>query len=458
MKSKIFALFLIFSFIITSGFGCKSPSAEVKKASEPITLTYWRAYDDADAFAEIFSAYEALHPNVNIEYKKFRYEEYEKELIDALAEDRGPDIFSIPSTWINEYKTKITPLPEKTSMVYITTKGTIKKETVQELRETKSLTIKELKNNYADIISSDVVLNEDDSQKIYGLPLYIDTLAMFYNRDLLNSAGIAEVPQYWNKTFQDAIKNLTKQNSKGNITQAGISMGWGENIERSGDVLALLMMQNGAIMTENNTVMFHSIPQGSDKNYNPGLEALRFYTDFSNPAKDVYCWNGDMENSLEMFEQGNLAITFGYSYHLPIIKAAAPKLNFSVAKMPQIEFSRQINYANYWVETVSTKSKNIDAAWDFIQFETSAENVMSYLKATNKPTALKSLINEQIDDENIGPFVEQILTAKSWYHGKDSRAAETAFMEMINLAAKKEKDLNDIISAAASKVQQTIQK
>jgi ABC-type glycerol-3-phosphate transport system substrate-binding protein len=78
MKSKIFALFLIFSFIITSGFGCKSPSAEVKKASEPITLTYWRAYDDADAFAEIFSAYEALHPNVNIEYKKFRYEEYEK--------------------------------------------------------------------------------------------------------------------------------------------------------------------------------------------------------------------------------------------------------------------------------------------------------------------------------------------------------------------------------------------
>jgi multiple sugar transport system substrate-binding protein len=372
--------------------------------------------------------------------------------------DRGPDIFSIPSTWINEYKTKITPLPEKTSMVYITTKGTIKKETVQELRETKSLTIKELKNNYADIISSDVVLNEDDSQKIYGLPLYIDTLAMFYNRDLLNSAGIAEVPQYWNKTFQDAIKNLTKQNSKGNITHAGISMGWGENIERSGDVLALLMMQNGAIMTENNTVMFHSIPQGSDKNYNPGLEALRFYTDFSNPAKDVYCWNGDMENSLEMFEQGNLAITFGYSYHLPIIKAAAPKLNFSVAKMPQIEFSRQINYANYWVETVSTKSKNIDAAWDFIQFETSAENVMSYLKATNKPTALKSLINEQIDDENIGPFVEQILTAKSWYHGKDSRAAETAFMEMINLAAKKEKDLNDIISAAASKVQQTIQK
>ncbi len=458
MKSKIFALFLIFSFIITSGFGCKSPSAEVKKASEPITLTYWRAYDDADAFAEIFSAYEAIHPNVNIEYKKFRYEEYEKELINALAEDRGPDIFSIPSTWINEYKTKITPLPEKTSMIYITTKGTIKKETVQELRETKSLTIKELKNNYADIVSSDIILNEDGSQKIYGLPLYIDTLAMFYNRDLLNSAGIAEVPQYWNKTFQDAVKNLTKQNSKGNITQAGISMGWGENIERSGDVLALLMMQNGAIMTENNTIMFHSIPQGSDKNYNPGLEALRFYTDFSNPAKDVYCWNGDMENSLEMFEQGNLAITFGYSYHLPIIKAAAPKLNFSVAKMPQIEFSRQINYANYWVETVSAKSKNIDAAWDFIQFETSAENVTSYLKATNKPTALKSLINEQIDDEDIGPFAEQILTAKSWYYGKDSRAAETAFMEMIDLAAKKEKDLSDIISAAASKIQQTMQK
>lgn len=457
MKSKIFAIFLVFIFILTSGFGCKAPSAEVTQAAKPITIKYWRVFEGADAFSEIISKYKALHPYVNIEYKKFRYEEYEKELLNALAEDRGPDIFSIPSAWIKEYQPKIAPLPDQTLMVYSVTRGTIKKETVQELRASKSLTLKDLKNNFADIVSDDVVMTADGSQKIYGLPLYMDTLAMFYNRDLLNAAGIAEVPKYWNKQFQDAVKNLTRQNSKGNLTQSGVSMGWGENIERSGDILALLMMQNGSVMGENGVVSFHAIPPGSDRSYNPGLEALRFYTDFSNPAKDVYCWNGDLPNSLDLFARGSLAITFGYAYHLPIIKAMAPKLNFTVAKMLQIEFnSRQVNYANYWVETVSAKSKNVDIAWDFIQFETSVDNVSSYLKATEKPTALRSLISQQLDDEEIGPFAEQVLTAKSWYYGKDSRAAEAAFSEMIDSAAKREKDLSDIITAAASKVQQTM--
>jgi len=217
-------------------------------------------------------------------------------------------------------------------------------------------------------------------------------------------------------------------------------------------------MQNGATMMEGKQVLFNIIPAATrNTNYNPGLEALRFYIDFSNPGKEVYSWNEDLSNSITLFTSGKLAMMFGYSYHLPIIKAQAPKLNFSVSKLPQIEGSPvEVNFANYWVEAVSKKSKHQEAAWDFILFATKAEQVKSYLDKTNKPTALRALVPEQRNDNEIGIFADQVLTAKSWYKGKDPIAAETALAEMIEAAKKNLDKIMDALNAGASKVQQTI--
>jgi multiple sugar transport system substrate-binding protein len=456
MKKKFFALFIVSAFLLTSLTGCGnnvSPSG-----IKSVTLDYWRVYDDEDAFAAIVANYQRIHPYINIRYKKFRYEEYERELLNALAEDRGPDIFSIPSTWVREYQNKIVPLPPKVTLIYPRTEGTIKKIEVAELRTTDTLNLKDLKNNFVDIVYNDVLLNLKGVNRIYGLPLYIDTLAMYYNTDLFNNAGISQPPPYWNTEFQQDVKKLTKQNNQGNIVQSGVALGGSANIQRPQDILSLLMMQNGSLMMENNSVSFNAIPPGSQQGYNPGLEALRFYTDFSNPAKDVYCWNSNLPNSLSMFEQGNLAIMFDYAYDLPTIKTAAPKLHFSVAKMPQIQGNtKQVNYANYWIETVSAKSKNVNEAWDFIQFETSQDQVNNYLKVAKKPTALRALINSQLNDFDIGVFASQVLTAQSWYKGKGPIATENAMQEMIDLTIKNIKDIGQIINQGASKVQQTVE-
>jgi multiple sugar transport system substrate-binding protein len=456
MKNKIFTLFLVFAFLLTTGAGC---SNNVSNSSiKPVTLTYWRVYDDEDAFSTIIANYQKIHPYITIQYKKFRYDEYEKELINALAEDRGPDIFSIPSDWLLEYQNKITPLPAQLTLIYPTVKGTIKKTTVAELRTTPSLTLKDLKNNFVDIVYQDAVLNKDGANRIYGLPLYVDTLAMYYNTDLFNNAGISTPPQYWNAEFQQDVKKLTKENSRGNIIQSGIALGGNSNVERPQDILSLLMMQSGAIMMDNGSVMFQSNPPGSNQGISPGLEALQFYTDFSNPGKDVYCWDNSLPNSLDMFAQGNLAMMFSYSFDLPTIKTNAPKLNFSVAKMPQLPGnSHQVNYANYWMETVSAKSQHINEAWDFIQYETSQDQVQNYLKVAKKPTALRNIIDSQLNDLDIGVFASQVLTAQSWYKGKDPLAAENAMKEMIDLTVKDTKNISQALNQGAAKVQQTIQ-
>lgn len=456
-------LSLILAFVLTSGFGCKIDNAEVTEAMKPITLKYWRVWDGPDAFDGIIASYKQLHPFISIEYKKLRYDEFEKELIEALAEDRGPDMISIPNTWVKKYQSKISPLPEKIKMAYPTVKGTIKKEVINEIREGKSITPKEIRDNYLDTVYDDIVIKIEDEntkqlkEKIFCLPLSIDTLAMYYNKDLFNNAGIIDPPKYWNKDFQNNVKKLTKLDEKGGVLQSGAALGGSANIERSSDILSILMMQNGAKMMEGNSVLFAKSFENNKTN--PGLEALAFYTDFGNPAKEVYGWNKDLNNSVDMFAQGNLAIMFGYAYHLPIIRAKAPKLNFSIAPLPQIEGSgEEINFANYWVETVMAKSKNTNEAWDFIQFAAKAENVKSFLEKTKKPTALRSLIEEEKEDFDIGVFAKQLLTAKSWYKGKDAGAMEKAFNDMIDemLAADPEKDAKNIINRAASRVQQTI--
>lgn len=454
MNKKVLLIFILFLLLLTTGAGCKKQTVE--EATKPVTLNYWRVFDGQDDFAEIIQRYNAQHPYVTINYRKLRYDEYEEALLNAFAEDRGPDIFSIHNTWMRKYESKLEPLPSQTTMIYQVSQGTIKKELVAEKRVIPSINLKELKQNFVDVVYSDVVINN----KIYGLPLSVDTLAMYYNQDLLDASGVVEVPQYWNNDFQQTVKKITKLDLKGNILQSGVALGTARNIERFSDILSVLMIQNGAIMmSDSGQILFNTVPANSqNKNYNPGQMALRFYNDFADPVKEVYSWNADFPNSIDAFASGQVAIIFAYSYHLPIIKSKAPKLNFLIAPLPQIEGSiSPINFANYWVEVVSKKSKYKNEAWNFIQYMTRAEQAKTYLDKTKKPTALRSLISEQKKDLDLEVFADQVLTARSWYKGKNPILMEGFFSEMV------EKSLEDtegkgmeIMNLYANRVQQTI--
>ncbi|MFA5413565.1 MAG: extracellular solute-binding protein [Patescibacteria group bacterium] len=462
MNKKTLAIFLLLAFIITAGPICKGSSQEVLEAMKPINLTYWRVFDDQDAFDEIITAYKAVHPNVSVTYRKLRMEEYEQTLLDALAEDRGPDMFSLPNTWVKEYQTKILPMPKTITLPYQVTTGTIKKETTIQLQTTPTLSLRALKTDFMDQVAKDVVLKYQATpevaaeERIFGLPLYLDTLALFYNRDILNSAGIPEPPKTWAE-FQEDVKKIAKIDKQGNILQAGAAFGTANNVERAPDILSLLMMQNGTVMTdENGNATFAAMPAGANLTNPPGEDALGFYTDFASPYKEVYTWNGNMPNSLEAFSTGRAAFFFGYSYHIPQIRNLSPKLNFAISKMPQIEGNQEINFTNYWVETVSTKTKNQNEAWDFLQFAAKAENAQKYLAKTKKPTALRSLVASQIEDLDLAVFASELLTAKSWYQGMDALAMEKIMSEMIENVVSGTQTIKEAIGLAQGRVNQTI--
>ncbi|MCX6785270.1 MAG: extracellular solute-binding protein [Candidatus Komeilibacteria bacterium] len=426
---KKISLLLLAVIFLTSGFSCKlipttpAPAGLIKT----IQLSYWGVWDDPDYLSPLINDFQALHPNIKITYRKFRQAEYETKLLAGWATDEGPDLYSIPASWLKKYQNFITPQPAEVQLAFTETTSTLgKTETNTVVRSVPIFSPADIKNKFVDVVAEDVMMNN----KIYGLPYSLDTLALFYNRALLDKAGVATPPADWDE-LTTAVKKISQVDAKNKIVQAGLALGTAGNVNHAVDILSLLMMQSGAQMMGQNGVAFAN-PLPGDEQYVPGLKALEFYTAFANPLNEVYSWNKDQPSSLDAFISGQAAMILGYAYDLPVIKSRSPKLDFGVTALPQVKnAATPINYTDYWVETVSHKAKNVAAAWGFLNFANSSAEITKYLTAAKKPAALRQLIAAQTADPVVGIFARQTLTAKRWYQGKDPLKMEEVMQDLI---------------------------
>ncbi|HVM90990.1 MAG TPA: extracellular solute-binding protein [Verrucomicrobiae bacterium] len=455
----------VMAILSLAGQGCtKTLSPETQAASKPVTITIWSVVDDSDVYADAMNAFRAQHPNVTFDFRRLRLEEYESQLVNALAEDRGPDIFLIHNDWTGEYMPKITPMPKQTKTAYRTVTQDLQHTPTWVLQTEPTISLKEFKDQYADVVSNDVLRTvnigtsdkQDIEQRPMGVPVSVDTLALYYNKDFLNAAGIPTPPSNWTE-FSDDVKKLTKLDSTGKLVQSAAGIGTAFNVERATDILTALMVQNGAEMGDQNGVLFNRIPAALQgvKDNPPSYEATDFYTSFADPTKDTYTWNASQPNSLDAFVQGKVAFFFGYSYQYADIKARAPKLNLGISKLPQIEGNPVKNVANYWYWVVSKKSDKQDIAWRFLDSLTDPDTANKVLSKSFAPAALKSQLANQLQDERVGVFASQVLTATSWYEGSDPKTTETALENLINDVNTGARDTQHAVSFAAGQIGQT---
>lgn len=360
-----------------------------RQSTEKINLTVWGIDDELVWDGAIFS-YQKLHPNVRIQYTQLAPETYEKELINALAAGRGPDIFMLNNRWLVKHADKISPMPAEKMSASV------------------------FKGFFPQVAEYDLLSSED---QIYGLPLSIDTLALFYNRDIFDRNAVALAPKTWDE-FVAIIPKVRSMDAVGNLTLAGAAMGGpSESVENATDILSLLMLQTGALTPD-------KYPSETIRS-EAGENTLDFYTRFANSQSQSYSWNDSFAPSFDSFAEGKTAIVFAYASDIPKIKAKNPFLKFSVEPAPQATLEEPINTANYWALTVSNKAAKPEAAWDFIIFATTDKNTVSYyLSSTGQPPALRFLINDYLNDANLGVFAKQALTARSFYQADDIAVRE----------------------------------
>lgn len=109
-----FTLLVAFSAFLFSGCIAKEQAPKASK-TEPITLVYYKLFDDEDVMKPLIQQYQSAHPNVTIVYKKYTDPvEYENLIINELAQGEGPDVFSMPNYWFLRNVKKLTPMPTAT--------------------------------------------------------------------------------------------------------------------------------------------------------------------------------------------------------------------------------------------------------------------------------------------------------------------------------------------------------
>lgn len=469
MKIKLIKFILPF-FLLTlllSACGLQ-PTVEKLKLPE-VTLNYWQVWQDSFDIKPVIEAYQKNYPQVTINFRKLKIEEYETEMLKALAEDRGPDIFSIPADWIGMYqKNVIEPMPAAVQVDQVIMRqpraGELEPKLDKIVKTTHQLLApRDIKSNYIkaarQAVLRDLPIKNEAGQTetrevILGLPLAVDVLALYYNKELLEQAEIFDAPKTWEEFQKDVIK-LTRQDEQGEFIQNGAALGTAENIPRSFDVLSLLMLQTGAEMINKEGAYAMFDKSIREDGYNAGLSALRFYTDFANPAKEVYSWNAKQEPAIDAFKQGKLAFLFGYSYHLNQLKGS--KADLAVAPVPQPAGSSVImSYLNFWVETVSKKSLNKDYAWDFIVFASQPENLQLLLKQGQGFAPTKALLAQPPANAELAVFQSQVEQAGFWYTGQNAPEAEAAIKAMITAVNAGDQTLEEALRFGAQRVSQTL--
>jgi len=395
--------------------------------AKPVTLQFWGVFDNHNAFDKVISDFKIQNPGIDVKYQMFTYEQYEQGFVNALAAGTGPDILMIHNTWLPKHGDKLASMP------------------ATGVPDTKNpFTIQNFKDQFVDVAYQDFVYNN----QIYGLPLYVDTLGLYYNKDLFNSAGITRPPQTWNEVNTD-VQLLTKFDSRGNIIQSGFALGTARNINRSTDILMDMMIQSGVQMTstDQRSATFGQTINGQ----RVGEIAVQYYTNFANPRNPDYSWNDSQHYAVDAFTEGTLAMMMGYAHDMQTIRSKAPRLNFAMASMPQASMTDVRNFANYWGVGVAAKSAHPIESWKFVNYLASKEGATVYLNVTNRPSARRDLIDLQRVDPDLGVFAVQALSARSWFQA-DNVAIETIFADMIDDVNFNRSSIRDAISRAESRV------
>ncbi|MBI5614280.1 sugar ABC transporter substrate-binding protein [Candidatus Gottesmanbacteria bacterium] len=347
-------------------------------SNKEVTITYWGLWENDATVKNVIAGFESKNPKIKVKYLKQSQKQYREKLQAAIARGDGPDVFRFHNTWVPMLKNDLLPSP-KTGM-----------------------TAQEFSVSYFPVAKNDLVAGST----IFGVPMMIDGLGLYYNEDLFASAGV-KPPTTWEELLS-IIPKLRVSNGT-SMTTAAVALGTTNNIENFSDIVATMMMQNGADLRN---------PTSKEAE-----ETLVFYRKFADPTDPVYTWNESLDNSIYAFAMGRVAMIFAPSWRAfdikEMSKAGNPRLRFKIVPIPQLP-GNTVTWASYWVEGASSKSKYPDQAWKFIQYLTSKEGETKlYTDASRnrlfgEPYSRVDLSGSVTGDDYVEAYVKQAPSSKSF--------------------------------------------
>ena len=235
--------------------------------------------------------------------------------------------------------------------------------------------------------------------RLYGVPLYADVSALFYNKDLFEKAGLdpnkpptslAEIREY-----ADKITALGGD-TKGYFLPGSCA---GCNIFTVGP----LMWASGATIEPKDAADEPLTGDGVKQ----VLQWARDMIKAGNVHEDARGENG--ETFAKRFGVGNIGMMGTGNFQITLVREANPDMNFGISLLPGVEPGSAASFIGGDLVVIPNGSQRVEDAVDFMKFLLSDEvQVEGYAKMLNLTTRSDMTGNEYFKAE---PLVQDVARA-----------------------------------------------
>jgi multiple sugar transport system substrate-binding protein len=253
--------------------------------------------------------------------------------------------------------------------------------------------------------------------QVYGIPALIDNLAIVYNKDLFEAAGVDEPTADWTwDDFRTAAKALTDPSKQ--------QYGFAFPVDGTEDTVwhydAMLWEANGDILNADNTEAAFNSPAG--------VQALTTLQQMAVTDKSVFLDQQNVGKIDNLFNAGKIAMDVTGPWAL----SGYPDINYGVQIMPMYDGGSHATIAgpDMWVLFDNGDGKG-DAAWQFMQWFTAAEQVKEDSMTSGHLPIRNSVVNEPgFLDEFDAKFPGEGLFAQNLENVTKARPVITSYEQV----------------------------
>jgi len=250
---------------------------------------------------------------------------------------------------------------------------------------------------------------------LYTIPTAVRSLALFYNTDLMEAAGLdpASPPTTLDELEQQAVQCTVRNGEEfevyGFIPNPG---GQGHHWLRQ-----VLLPQFGQqpLSDDSKTVQWNA----SEGGYEAWEKFLSFQLELETGVAGVY------ENDSDGFLAGEVCFHIDGSFRLGTIAKNAPDLNFGVAELPSMEGTKA-TFGSYWTHGITQKGASdparMAASAKFLKFITSPDAGALWVDIVGElPAQLEAAANpDLLADPNLGAFAAGLDYAEATFFINES--------------------------------------
>jgi multiple sugar transport system substrate-binding protein len=352
-------------------------------SGEEIVLDYWQYAFDAKVklMDELIEEFEADNPGIKVKQTNFPYDQYNEKVAAQVPAGKGPDVINLFYGWVPKYVDSgyLQPLPQD------------------------AFPHEEIESEFFPLVEATKLDGE-----YWTIPTAVRTLALFYNKDLFEEAGLDPnaPPKDWDE-LQEYAEKLTKADGSGRLEQSG--MAWepaqqGHQWLRDG----LTRQAGGEVLSADKK----SVVWGDDS---AGLEAFKYWLSF--PTNLSTSEVGFYTDDVTAFLTEKAAMNIDGSFRIGTIKSDAPDLNYAVAPLPGNK--EQSTNASFWTNGITAKveGERLEAATKFLKFLTSKETMEKWIDATGELPAKEEVAmqDKYVNDEVYGAFINSLPFANAHF-------------------------------------------